>query len=73
MLAGGRASAELRGLLEEGGPQRVVRRLSWLGVPEDARDFRRISWELDPYARGGYAAARDIEVMKLMDLSSSPA
>lgn len=56
MMSGGRASAELRGLLEEGGPQRVIRRLSWLGEPEDARDFRSISWELDPFARGGYAA-----------------
>ena len=56
MLAGGRASAELRGLLEEGGPQRVIRRLSWLGEPGEARDFRSISWEFDPYARGGYAA-----------------
>ena len=54
MLAGGRASAALRALLEEGGPQRVVRRLSWLGEPEEARDFRSISWELDPYALGGY-------------------
>jgi monoamine oxidase len=56
MLAGGRASAELRDLLEEGGPQRVIRRLSWLGEPQDARDFRSISWELDPFARGAYAA-----------------
>jgi monoamine oxidase len=56
MLAGGRASQALRALLEEGGPQRVVRRLSWLGDVEEARDFRSISWELDPYARGGYAA-----------------
>jgi monoamine oxidase len=55
VLAGGRASIALRSLLEEGGPQRVVRRLSWLGEPEDARDFRSISWELDPFARGGYA------------------
>ncbi len=55
LLAGGRASQELRGLLEEGGPQRVVRRLAWLGDVEDARDFRSITWELDPYARGGYA------------------
>jgi monoamine oxidase len=54
MLAGGRASASMRGLLEAGGPQRVVRRLSWLGEPEAARDFRSISWELDPYAQGGY-------------------
>jgi monoamine oxidase len=55
LLAGGRASRALRDLLEEGGPQRVIRRLSWLGQTEDARDFRSISWELDPYARGGYA------------------
>lgn len=55
LLAGGRASKALRDLLEEGGPQRVIRRLSWLGETEDARDFRSISWELDPYARGGYA------------------
>jgi monoamine oxidase len=54
MLAGGRASRALRDLLEEGGPQRVIRRLSWLGEPGDARDFRSISWELDPFARGGY-------------------
>ena len=54
MLAGGRASRNLRDLLEEGGPQRVIRRMSWLGEPMDARDFRSISWELDPFARGGY-------------------
>jgi monoamine oxidase len=118
MLAGGRASSELRGLLEEGGPQRVIRRLSWLGEPEDARDFRSITWELDPFARCGYVAfgtdfrpewrsemsralgritfagdhtsrkwqgymngavesghraAREIEAMRMTDLTSSPA
>jgi len=55
LLAGGRASRALRDLLEEGGPQRVIRRLSWLGEPGEARDFRSISWELDPFAKGGYA------------------
>lgn len=55
LLCGGRASQEIRLLLEQGGPQRVVRRLSWLGEVEESRDFRSISWELDPYARGGYA------------------
>jgi monoamine oxidase len=55
LLCGGRASQEVRALLEDGGPQRVVRRLSWLGDVEEARDFRSITWELDPYARGGYA------------------
>ncbi|HJU44737.1 MAG TPA: NAD(P)/FAD-dependent oxidoreductase [Vicinamibacterales bacterium] len=55
LLAGGRASAGFRGLLEEGGPQRVVRRLSWLGEPEEARDFRSTTWEFDKFARGGYS------------------
>ena len=55
LLAGGRASQAFRGLLEEGGPQRLVRRLSWLGDPGEARDFRSTTWELDRFARGGYA------------------
>jgi monoamine oxidase len=55
LLAGGRASKAFRNLLEEFGPQRLVRRLSWLGEPEEARDFRSTTWELDRFARGGYA------------------
>ena len=55
MLAGGRASKAFRDLLEEGGPQRLVRRLSWLGEPEEVRDFRSTTWEMDRFARGGYA------------------
>jgi monoamine oxidase len=54
LLAGGRASKAFRDLLEEGGPQRLARRLSWLGEPEDVRDFRSTTWEMDRYARGGY-------------------
>lgn len=56
MLAGGRASKAFRDLLEEGGPQRLVRRLSWLGEPEEVRDFRSTTWEMDRFARAGYAA-----------------
>ena len=55
MLAGGRASKAFRELLEEFGPQRLVRRLSWLGEPEEARDFRSTTWEMDRFAGGGYA------------------
>ena len=55
MLAGGRASKAFRDLLEEGGPQRLVRRLSWLGEPEEVRDFRSTTWEMDRFARAGYA------------------
>ena len=118
LLAGGRASQAFRALLEEGGPQRLVRRLSWLGEPEEARDFRSTTWELDKFTRGGYSvfgpdfrpewraelarafgrivfagdhtsrqwqgymngavesgarAARDVEMMKLMEGVSTPA
>jgi monoamine oxidase len=55
MLAGGRASKAFRDLLEDGGPQRLVRRLSWLGEPEEVRDFRSTTWEMDRFAREGYA------------------
>jgi monoamine oxidase len=54
MLAGGRASRAFRELLEEGGPQRLVRRLSWLGDVEEVRDFRSTTWEMDRFAGGGY-------------------
>ena len=54
MLAGGRASHAFRQLLEEGGPQRLTRRLSWLGDVEESRDFRSTTWELDRFARAGY-------------------
>lgn len=55
MLAGGRASKAFRDLLEEGGPQRLVRRLSWIGEPEEVRDFRSTTWEMDRFAGAGYA------------------
>lgn len=55
LLAGGRASKNFRDLLEGGGPHPLVRRLSWLGQPEEVRDFRSTSWEMDRFARGGYA------------------
>lgn len=56
LLAGGSASAETQTLLASGGPARLVEELSWL-------DLRRtrllawdsVSWENDPWARGGYA------------------
>lgn len=54
MLAGGRASKAFRELLEDGGPQRLVRRLSWLGEIEEVRDFRSTTWEMDRFAGAGY-------------------
>jgi len=67
-LAGGGASAELQALLgersREGRPDRpdrldrldpLIERLSWLGPPARPLASRRITWEDDPWARGGYA------------------
>ncbi len=55
LLAGGRASAELRGILHEDGVNAVSRRLRWLGTPSPIGATRAVTWEDDPWARGGYA------------------
>ena len=56
LLAGGSASVETQALLAHGGIDRLVRELEWLGAREmPVRASRVISWEDDPWARGGYA------------------
>lgn len=55
LLAGGRASAECRGILEREGADGLVRRLAWLGRPSPLLQLWHTSWEEDPFARGGYA------------------
>lgn len=55
LLAGGRASPELRRIATEDGPGDVVRRLRWLGRPTPLLASRLVTWEEDPWARGGYA------------------
>jgi monoamine oxidase len=56
LLAGGSASAQLRELLDSEGVAGVMRQLQWLGRPADIpRLARVVSWERDPWARGGYA------------------
>jgi monoamine oxidase len=61
-LAGGGASADLQALLgDRPGEGRVdhldplIGRLSWLGRPARPLASRRITWEDDCWARGGYA------------------
>jgi monoamine oxidase len=54
-LAGGRASRELRELLAAEGEAGVVRRLEWLGQPSRLLASKRVTWEDDPWSRGGYA------------------
>lgn len=56
LLAGGRASDELRAILEQEGGTGMSKRLRWLGGgPREAPQVQWVSWERDPWARGGYA------------------
>jgi monoamine oxidase len=55
LLAGGRASREVRTVIERRGWPELVRRLKWLGRPSKLLAARRFSWEHDRWARGGYA------------------
>jgi monoamine oxidase len=55
LLAGGGASAELQELLAHDGTSAVVPHLAWLGRPAGLLAARTITWEQDPWAKGGYA------------------
>jgi monoamine oxidase len=54
-LAGGGASNAMQDLLVEGGITSLTSRLEWLGKPSKPIAQRMITWEHDPWARGGYA------------------
>jgi monoamine oxidase len=55
LLAGGRASAETRRIVRAEGMTGVVRGLRWMGEPSTLLVARMVTWERDPWARGGYA------------------
>jgi monoamine oxidase len=55
LLAGGGASADLQRLVEHEGTSAVVPHLAWLGRPASLLAARVITWEKDPWAKGGYA------------------
>ena len=55
LFAGGRASAELQNLLSTEGVTGVAHRLSFMGEPIDPIFAEEVSWDRDPFARGGYA------------------
>jgi monoamine oxidase len=56
-LAGGSASDATQALTAKDGPRALASELPWLGESRGAELIRaqQIVWELDPYARGGYA------------------
>jgi monoamine oxidase len=55
LLAGGGASADLQKMLEHEGTSAVVPHLAWLGRPANLVAAHTITWEHDPWAKGGYA------------------
>lgn len=56
LLAGGSASASTQEMLASGGPNRIVDELTWLDLKKTTLlAWDSVSWELDPWARGGYA------------------
>ena len=55
LLAGGAASAACREIIERAGIEGVVRHLAWLGTPARLLESRTVTWDEDPWSRGGYA------------------
>lgn len=55
LLAGGRASREVRDIIDSGGWRALGRRLAWLGRPSPLIAAASYTWELDEWSRGGYA------------------
>jgi monoamine oxidase len=55
VLAGGRASQELKAILATDGLAGFTARLAWLGRPAPVLASTTVAWDEDPWARGGYA------------------
>ena len=55
LLAGGNASRDLQAILDDEGLPGVTKRLRFLGVPARSLAFQKVTWEDDPWARGGYS------------------
>jgi monoamine oxidase len=55
LLAGGRASRALREIIGSEGERGLIERLAWLGPPAPLLTMQMVTWEDDPWSRGGYA------------------
>ena len=56
LARGGGASAATREMLAAEGPSRIVRELSWLNLKNtELLAWTSLSWEHEPWSRGGYA------------------
>jgi monoamine oxidase len=55
LLAGGRASRDVREILKTGGLSGLTQHLRWLGSATELLTHRVITWEEDRWAKGAYA------------------
>jgi monoamine oxidase len=56
LLAGGQASVDSKVMLASGGPERLIEQLTFLDVKHASLvAWQSVSWEDDPWVRGGYA------------------
>ena len=55
LLAGGRASTEVRQIIDTQGWRALVKRLAWLGQPSRLLHGLTIDWDRDKWSKGGYA------------------
>jgi monoamine oxidase len=55
LLAGGRASTEVRTIIDRQGWRALVRHLTWLGTPSRLLRALTVDWDRDRWSKGGYA------------------
>ena len=55
LLAGGRASTEVRTIIDTQGWRALVKRLAWLGTPSRLLHGLTVDWDRDKWSKGGYA------------------
>jgi len=55
LLAGGKASAEVRAIIDRQGWRALAKRLAWLGTPSRLLHGLTVDWNRDKWSKGGYA------------------
>jgi monoamine oxidase len=55
LLAGGKASTEVKSIIDRQGWRALVRRLAWLGTPARLLHGLTVDWTRDKWSKGGYA------------------
>ena len=55
LLAGGKASTEVRAMIDRQGWRALVKRLAWLGTPSRLLHGLTVDWDRDKWSKGGYA------------------